>query len=114
MYFPNYMNLAQKFMYIIFGGFIKSRGFLQYTQNILKRYWKRRPAVTVTTGKKDALEEWMPAMTMFANNDMSEFGQPPEMKHLLYMSGREVEDYRRGDQRPTTWHDDVFPNRFYA
>jgi hypothetical protein len=48
----------------------------------------------------------MPAMTMFANNDKSEFGQPIEMMNLLYITAREVEDYRRGNQRPTKF---VFP-----
>ena len=43
----------------------------------------------------------MPAMTTFANNDKSEFAQSIEMMNLLYMTAREVEDYRHGNQWPT-------------
>ena len=75
-------------------------------QACLSTIRKRRPIATVTTRKKDELQEWMPAMTTLADDNMSEFGQPPTMKHLLYMPRKKVENYRCNNQRPTTF---MFP-----
>jgi hypothetical protein len=57
-------------------------------QACLSTIRKRRPTATVTTRKKDELEEWMPAMTTFANKDISEFGQSPDEASFVHVQKR--------------------------